>query len=413
MGFQAAMLRSASRGHQPIIAWITPSDETNLRLKAASALCQGAKHFFFWTYGPTCTSTENYWSDLRGAYDGIVHVTRQLAAAEDLLAPATTRKTRLALLYSISSDLWQPFGYLHMLERRGTYLSLVHDRYLVDMLTEEDIDAGRLRDYDVLYATDPCIKESAVRHIADWVRRGGTLYGSCATGSFNEFGEEVPGLAEVFGIEPELDVTTQPGRYHIRGALNGMKYLDRITLTAEKDEAPPALGVIGTKTSFRPNRAEVLGTFADGTPGAVVHAYGKGRAVYFGCCPAVAYVKEARFVPAELKERWPAEIRRLINAPAAGRVARLVELSHPVVEAGVYDAPEGTVLVLANFTYEPIEKLDVRLRVAKPPRRVVSTEEGPLKFTSDADRTGPEAAGYQHRVTFSLRLGLNDVVRVE
>jgi len=123
----------------------------------------------------------------------------------------------------------------------------------------------------------------------------------------------------------------------------------------------------------------------------------------------VAYIKEARFVPAELKERWPAEIRRLINAPAAERVPRLVELSHPLVEAGVYDAPEGTVLVLANFTYEPIEELEVRLDVAKPPRRVVSAERGPLKFRSD----NPRAANHPHRVTLSLRLGLNDVVRVE
>jgi len=441
MGFQAAMFRSASRGQQPIIAWITPSDEANLRLKAGSALCQGAKHFFFWTYGPTCTSTENYWSDLRGAYDGIVHVTRQLAAAEDLLAPGRPRKTRLALLYSISSDLWQPFGYLHMLERRGTYLSLVHDQYLVDMLTEEDVDAGRLRDYDVLYATDPCIKESAAKHVADWVRRGGSVYGSCAAGRFNEFGEEVPGLAEVFGIEPNLDVKVQPGRYHIRGALNGMDYLDRVTFTTEADNSDPAsdaispspprplspsspssakegaapasLGVIGAKVTFRPTDAEVTGTFTDGSPAAAVHAYGEGRAVYFGCCPAVAYIKEARFVPAELKERWPAGIRRLTNAPAAERVPRLVELSHPVVEAGVYDAPEGTVLVLANFTYEPIEELEVRLDVAKPPRHVVSAEEGPLKFSSNPAPTSPGTAAYRHRVTFSLRLGLNDVVRVE
>ena len=50
MGFQAAIFRSGSRGALPIMAWITPSDETNLRLKTTSALCQGAKHFF---YGPT------------------------------------------------------------------------------------------------------------------------------------------------------------------------------------------------------------------------------------------------------------------------------------------------------------------------------------------------------------------------
>ena len=76
----------------------------------------------------------------------------------------------MALLYSISSDLWQPFGYVHMLERRGTYLALVHDQYLVDMLTEEDIAAGRLDDYDVLYATDPCIADS--RRRSEIVRLG-------------------------------------------------------------------------------------------------------------------------------------------------------------------------------------------------------------------------------------------------
>jgi hypothetical protein len=127
----------------PIISWITPSDQTNLRLKSASSLCQGAKHFFYWTYGPTATSTENYWSDLRSEYDGVAAVARQLAAAEHVIAPGEFRKTRLALLYSISSDLWQPFGYVHMLERRATYFSLVHEQYLVDMLTEQDIEIGR------------------------------------------------------------------------------------------------------------------------------------------------------------------------------------------------------------------------------------------------------------------------------
>ena len=50
----------------------------------------------------------------------------------------------------------------------------------------------------------------------------------------------------------------------------------------------------------------------------------------------IAYIKEAKFVPAELKEKWPLSGRRLINSMARRGAARLVELSHPVVEAGVY-----------------------------------------------------------------------------
>ncbi len=82
-----------------------------------------------------------------------------------------------------------------------------------------------------------------------------------------------------------------------------------------------------------------------------------------------------------------------------------------MVEAGVYDAPAGTALVLANFTYQPIEKLQVRLLVARPPKGVRSAEQGTLQFsalqTSEQDRSG------ERLVIFQLRLGTSDVVVVE
>ena len=266
MGFQASIMRSGGRGEVPIIAWITPSDETNLRLKSASALCQGAKHFFYWTYGPTNTSTENYWSDLRGAYDGIAHITRQLAECGDIIAKGAQPKTRVALLYSISSDLFQPFDYLHMLERRCLYLSLVHEQYAVDMLTEEDVVAGRLKDYDVLYAADPCISVRAMEGIRGWVRDGGRLFGTCAAGSMNEFGEEVDGLADVFGIEGNGAVELQEGNYGMRGMLNTIPYLDEVA----------GFGVIGMRANVRTNGGEVVEKFKDGSPAVVANRFGKG-----------------------------------------------------------------------------------------------------------------------------------------
>ena len=406
MGFQAAIFRSGSGGELPVMAWITPSDETNLRLKTASALCQGAKHFFYWTYGPTATSTENYWSDLRSEYDGIAAVTRQLAAAEAVLADGRPRKTRVALLYSISSDLWQPFDYVHMLERRAIYLSLVHDQYLVDFLTEQDVEAGRLGDYDVLYTADPCVTVKAADRIAAWVRAGGRVYGSCAAGSRNEFNEPVGPLAKVFGIGAEVRTATQPGQYRVRCGLNDMKYADQVQV--RKHEAigeAAAFGALGTKVSFTPAGAEVIGTFADGSPAAAVHRLGKGLAVYVGACPGLAYIKDAKFVAAELKEKWPAGLRAFINGVVRQRgVPRLVELSHPVVEAGVYDTDNATALVLANFAYEPIAELRVRLRVPRPVRGVRSVEHGKLAFTADP------AAG---TVSFALPLKLSDIVLIE
>jgi hypothetical protein len=422
MGFQAAIFRSAAvpsppgtvqgEGQLPIMAWITPSDETNLRLKTASALCQGAKHFFYWTYGPTATSTENYWSDLRGAYDGIAKATQQLAGAEHILAPGQLRKTRVALLYSISSDLWQPFGYVHMLERRGLYLSLVHDQYLVDLLSEEDIEADRLDNYAVLYTADPCIKQSAAARIERWVRAGGHLFGTCAAGSRNEFNEPSDELAGAFGIAPSVKTAVQPGQYHIRGALNGLPYLDEITGKPDATgHEPRDVGVIGTKVEFQATTGKVRATFRDGSPAVVENVVGQGQTLYVGGCPGVAYIKEANFVPDALKERWPAGVRSFLNRWARqSGAAPLVQLSHPVVEAGAYDAPSGIALVLANFTYEPIGDLSIRLAVPRAVQRVRSLEHGPLEFS-----LGPAAGQtkHPHVVSCRLPLGLTDIVLFE
>src|SRR4029077_3521179 len=150
-----------------------------------------------------------------------------LEFGEKVLVSGKPRRTRVALLYSLSSDLWQPFGYIHMLERRGLYLALVHDQYLVDLITEEDVESGRLRDYSVLYTADPCISTTSTKSIESWVREGGTIVGTCDAGMRNEFGEPVEGLAKVFGIQ-HSKVDRQPGEYRTRGRLNEIPYLDHV-----------------------------------------------------------------------------------------------------------------------------------------------------------------------------------------
>ena len=174
---------------------------------------QGAKHFYYWTYGPTATSTENYWSDQPGSYPGMAHLSRLLEFGEPIIAPGKPRTTRVALLYSLSSDLWQPFNYVHMLERRGLYLALVHDQYLVDLVTEEDVAEGRLRDYAALYSADPCISGAAAKGIDQWVRQGGTFVATCDAGSRNEFGEPTTVMRKLFGLREVSRVERQPGEY--------------------------------------------------------------------------------------------------------------------------------------------------------------------------------------------------------
>jgi hypothetical protein len=299
-----------------------------------------------------------------------------------------------------------------MLERRLTYLSLIHDQFLVDMVTEEDVATGRLGEYQVLYVTDPCISGRAVSKIVEWVVRGGHIYGSCAAGSRNEFDEPVTGLEKIFGIRPKGKVTVQPGRYHIRGALNGLKFIDKVQMKPKG-----SFGAIGIKTPIELSpQVTVTGKFADGSPAVVRNRFGRGQAVYTATCPAISYAKDAKFVPAELKEKWPAVQREFINLEAArAKAPRLVELSHPVVEAGIYDANAGTALVLANFTYQRIKNLKVTLQFSgpHPPKTVRSVTSGQLKFTSVKPPTAGSLPQYPHKVTFTMNLGLTDIILIE
>jgi len=392
--------RSGGRDEMPCIGWITVSDETNVCLKSASLLAHGVKNFFFWTYGPTSLSTENYWSDVRSEYRGIASITRDLAMGEDLLVPGRRRPTRLAMFYSISSDIWQPYDMITMMERRLTYFSLMHNQYRVDMLTEEDVAAGRLRNYDALYVTDPCIATAAVAGIAEWVRAGGRLYGSAAAGSRDEYNEPASGLSQVFGLEPGATFTSVPGNYAGRTGLNAMPYLNYVKIGNATNG--PEFGALGIVGAIKPLRtAQVAGVFTNGQPAVVENRFGKGTARYIATCPALSYMKDAKFAVRELKEKWPAVQRAIINQTAEeAKISRPVEISSPVVETGLYDSPKGLALVLANFTYEPIKKLDVSVKQAKGVVSVESVEHGKIPF-----RLGRDGI-----LRFSLPLGLKDLV---
>src|SRR5262249_60461254 len=126
---------------------------------------------------------------------------------------------------------------------------------------------------------------------------------------------------------------------------------------------PAEFGVLGVRVTFTPAGSQVIGRFKrNNAPAAVSNGFGSGKAIYAGACPGLSYVKDAGFVPAELKQRYPVGQRRLLARLAAARgVMRLVELSHPVVEAGVYDAPAGTAGGPAHLTYQPLQGRPIRV----------------------------------------------------
>jgi hypothetical protein len=159
----------------------------------------------------------------------------------------------------------------------------------------------------------------------------------------------------------------------------------------------------------------VVGRFSDGSPAAVENAFGKGRTLCVAAAPGISYIKDAKFVPAELREKWPAAHRRFINAWArtAGAVPA-VGLSSPVVEAGVYEGPAGVALVLANFTYEPVEKLRVRLPVRTDVKQVRAADamDRDISFERLPADELQRQDGFTGVVSFEIPLGLDQIVMV-
>ena len=257
-GYFSAILRSGI-GDRPVAlrGLITPSDDGYLRLKAYTALGQGAKSFFFWTFGPTYIGTENYWSDLRSEYDGIAKFTRALEKSEKVLYPARPVRDPVAILYSVSHDLWHTDDPASFVENRLTWTALRHLGVQPDFLREEDVEAGRLAAYKVLYVTGQCLTRKAARRIDDWVKAGGVVYLAAGAATRDEFYEPCipPFAAAVWPDRAAERFLRQSGhRYNERADLPTIQPITRAKVVLEgKDSSIPVIGCrLDLKEKARP-----------------------------------------------------------------------------------------------------------------------------------------------------------------
>lgn len=370
-----ALTRSAAEGH-PIMmrGLLTVSDEKYLRLKAFSSLGQGAKSFFYWTYGPTYIGTENYWSDLRSMYDGIAKVHRDLEKAEDVLVPAKTVTDPVAILYSVSHDLWHTNDQAAFVEKRLLWHGLRHLQIQPNFLREEDVEEGKLKNYKVLYITDRCITRNASEVIDKWVKSGGILYLAAGAATRDEFYEPyTPPFAKiVFGENAANKIINEKHNYNERIDLPKIKPLTNVTINLNQQTFN--LPAIGSRLNLLENTKK-FATFADGKAAGIITNYGQGQIVAVGFMPMLAYGQLANFKPTTLEEKWTPEPRAIIKMPLeAAKIVPVAEANVPVVETNLLTGGEGSVIVLANYTYQPIKDLMIDVQVTKPFKQAISVE---------------------------------------
>ena len=386
-GYYNAILRSAI-ADKPIAlrGLITPSDDKYLRLKAFSSLGQGAKSFFFWTFGPTYIGTENYWSDLRSEYDGIVKLNRALAKAEDVLYPAKTVSDPVAILYSVSHDIWNTDNQAPFVEKRLLWHGLRHLQIQPDFLREEDMAAGKLANFKVLYITDWCISRKASAAIDRWVKDGGVVYLSAGAATRDEFYEEYtpPFAAAVWSKDAPRTIIAEKHNYNERVDLPLIK-----PLTTAKINLPNQifdLPVIGSRIEMQPN-SKPFAVFSDGKTAGAVVPYGRGQIVAAGFMPMLAYGRLAGFKPTTLEENWQPEARSIIKiALDAAAISPVAASDAPVVETNLLTGTNGAAIVLANYTYRPIKSLTIDVKISTPVKQAVSVEGSLIKMERLKDK---------------------------
>lgn len=382
-GYYNAIARSAI-ADKPIMqrALITPSDDGYLQLKAYSSLGQGAKSFFFWTFGPTYIGTENYWSDLRSEYDGIVKLNRALEKSEDVLYPAKTVGDPAAILYSVSHDIWNTNNQAAFVEKRLLWHALKHLQIQPDFLREEDIDAGKLKDYKVLYIVDWCIARKSSKAIDEWVKAGGVLYLSAGAATRDEFNEpfEPPFSSRVWGDGAAQRLVSERHTYNERTDLPTIKPLT--TAAVQIGERKFDLPVIGSRLDMS-SGAKAFATFADGKTAGQSIVYGRGQIIAVGFMPMLAYGKLAAFKPTTLEEKWTPEPREIIKMTLDhAKFEPVVKTNVPVVEANLLTGASGSALVLANYTYQPIDRLTIDLKLSESVKRAISTQGNRVEIKS-------------------------------
>jgi len=388
-----------------------------VRLNAYSEIAQGAKVLVPYCGVPTFTFTEacSFMESLP-MLRTLQNLVYEIGQVEDYIMPSKVVPAQVALGWSTTTDIWDmtendsdhrqlgrlrhPDNNVYSVERQSLYLGLLHNQTKVDILSEEDVIDGYLKDYRVYFLVADHLRPEAAQAIKKWVAAGGTLVSLAGGGLRDHLDKEQDILKDVLGIKGqnlikrEFDVRPKATLLHLAP-------VDTITFvsgkTAEEPLAP--MPVLAFKQELEPDQAQVWGRYENGDPAVLHNKFGKGQAITFGALPGLAYVKSAvpmlpfgrgidpeKDLSARIVTDYDPNLRRIIDLPLQlAHVRKRVETSEPLVESGLLKADDAYVIPMANWGLQAIANLQVTLRDLGPVKSVASQQQGDLQFTRTPD----------------------------
>jgi hypothetical protein len=355
----------------------------------------------FWV-GPAESFTENFvsWA-YPDSFKALHESIYDAGEVEDISVSGKRRQSKVAVVLSKATDFNEKFlpvdpksdpmsakcsaefgGYQQTLCRKEAqmlYLSLRQAQQQVDLITEDDIKDGILKNYKTVYFAGEWVDNKAVPKIAQWVKDGGVLYASAGMGHLNQFNKPEASLLEVLGLKA-VGVTKRELQYRTLLELPIVKPVGTITMGADKFDA------IAMIEKLTPGSAKVLGNWADGSAAVTVNELGKGKAYAVAGLPGAANIKAATR-PVPFARGGYLHLYTPINLdPKTNKLARLgidntagiapeVTASDARVETLLTENDKGTLVSLINWSDDKkVSGLKVAVKSEFKPGKVWSTQ---------------------------------------
>ncbi len=362
------MMRSAARKHGlPLSSYVVGPQ---IRARLFANLMHGVKEIQLYLYGPI-SNIGPAWSDDPAALRDAGESTRALKKFEDEIAAAEVRPAKVALLVAATTEVMQGKGLYCLPERQNVFAALQHANVPVEVVSEQEVLEGGLKNYTLLYMVDSNVRRDVQQKIASWVQDGGKLWACVGAANLDEYNQPCDVLDRAFGAK-ERSMTTQPKWLDFSSALFGpavskFAYTKLGDISADPGGGKASVAVWGAKLQCTPAGAKVVGTYEDGKPAVLQNAAGKGEATLVGALAGEAYVRQHYPTDVTIGPNWEFELgvdaRRFVtDAVAKAGIQPPVILSVPGVYSSVMDGPNVTLVILNNATGKPLEKLSVRLR---------------------------------------------------
>jgi len=351
-------------------------------IRSYTMLANNVKTISYFNYGPAYAVTEGFWSDSDGAYEAVHLTDNHAALVDDVLSVARMRPSRVALLYAMSTEYWDAQS--SFADKRAAFLGLSHEYFQPDLITEEQILAGALKHYDALYVLEPWVATAAQEAIADWVRAGGLLCAYADALTRNEYNEP----ADLLAALAQVRRTYPPeGAKPSGGSGSGTR-----AASPPEGSTPsggyPGIGPVPGEAEFRPHTvvpqgmpsaieaggARLRAKYSDGRPAWIERRVEKGKVVYLGHRPGLAYTAKA-IRRGGYHDVWADTGRASLTLPLLeAKVERELVLSEPLIMASALTSDAGTLILLYNMHPTPRTNLQFNLEEPQKPHSVEAFE---------------------------------------